>query len=267
MRFVRGNVTACVDLVYGGRLSSLKVGDRELLVTSADTDLDWGWYPMAPWAGRTRRGRFDCGGMEYHLPLHADGHAIHGTVFTRRWHADDDGGWSCELGPDWPFPGKVTQRLQLMDDGVALEMELSATGEPFPAVIGWHPWFIRFLEGVEAQVHLAADYMLKRDAEGIATDEHVPVPPGPWDDTFGGLNDVVSIEYPGVMRLEVSSDCPYVVVFTEHDDGVCVEPQTGPPNALNTVGTTVEPGTPLKASMKLRWVQLASKSNEAEFTQ
>lgn len=267
MRFVRGDVSVSVDLRNGGRLSSVVVAGRELLVTSAETDLGWGWYPMAPWAGRTRRGQFNYGGVGHQLPLHSDGHAIHGTVLTRRWRADEDGGWSCELGPDWPFSGRVTQRLWLSDDSLQLEMQLQASEQSFPAAIGWHPWFHRFVAGREARVEIPADYMLERDADGIASDRHVPVPLGPWDDTFGGLHAPVVIEYPGVLRLEVVSDCAYVVVFTEHPDGVCVEPQTAPPDALNRGGTTVEPGLPLKATMELRWTQLGSKSSEAELTQ
>lgn len=253
MKVARGDAAVTVDLVNGGRLSSLVVQDRELLVTAASSSLDWGWYPMAPWAGRTRRGRFDCGGIEYQLPLHTDGHAIHGTVFTRPWKADTDGGWSTDLGPDWPFAGTATQRMRLVEGGLDLEMELQALDQPFPAVIGWHPWFVRSLDGVEAQLGLPAQYMLERSPDGIASESRIPVPAGPWDDCFGGLTDVVSVDWPGVLRLEISSDCPYVVVFNEHADGVCVEPQTGPPNALNTEAILVEVGKPMTAQMSVRW--------------
>lgn len=253
MRFTRNATAVSIDLSSGGRLSSLVVDQNELLVGRSLAPLDWGWYPMAPWAGRTRRGRFEFGGVEYQLPLHSDGHAIHGTVFSRPWKADNDGGWSTDLGPDWPFRGSVTQRLQLVDDGLDLQMELRAHDAPFPAVLGWHPWFVRKLKNSEARLEIPAGFMLKRDSDGIASTREVPVGNGPWDDCFGGLSDVVSVEWPGVLRLAVESDCPYVVVFNEHEDGVCVEPQTGPPDALNKNAPVVEPGTPMVVNMSLRW--------------
>ena len=44
----------------GGRVGSVVVGGRELLVTSDPQGLIyWGSYPMAPWAGRIRHGRFE----------------------------------------------------------------------------------------------------------------------------------------------------------------------------------------------------------------
>ena len=244
LTFRAADVAVEVDLSQGGRLSSLMVGDRQLLVTDAPDAIDWGWYPMAPWAGRTRRGRFDCGGVEYQLPLHTDGHAIHGTVFRRPWHDEGDGSWSTDLGPDWPFAGAVRQRMTLESDHLLLELELSSHAEEFPAAIGWHPWFRRRIDGAEARIELPASFMLRRDAEGIATRQEAPVPDEPWDDCFGGLVQPVVVEWPGVLELAIESDCPYVVVFTEKERGVCVEPQTGPPDALNEGGVEVARLTP-----------------------
>lgn len=256
LTFGTGEVTVDVDLDRGGRLSSLRLGDRQLLVTSAARQLDWGWYPMAPWAGRTRRGRFDCGGVEHHLPLHTDGHAIHGTVYRRPWHDEGGGRWSTDLGPDWPFAGLVRQTITVEPDHLLLELELETVAEEFPAAIGWHPWFRRRIGGAEARVVLPASFMLERDAEGIATRRRVPVPDGPWDDCFGGLARPVVIEWPKVLELTIESNCSYVVVFTEKDHGVCVEPQTSPPDALNEGGTLVRPGAPLSAWMRLGWQSL-----------
>lgn len=253
LRFSAGRATVAVDLEHGGRIGSLRLGDRELLVTSAPSPIDWGWYPMAPWAGRTRRGRFELGGLEYRLPLHSDGHALHGTVYTRPWQADGPSGWSTDLGPDWPFIGRVRQTIALSADALELEMELTSGGDEFPAAIGWHPWFARVVESAEARLDLPASFMLARDAEGIAGARRVPVPDGPWDDCFGGLVAPVILEWPGVERLVIETDCPYVVVFNERENGWCVEPQTGPPDALNQDRIMVAPGAPLRAWMRVTW--------------
>lgn len=261
LRFTADGVAVDVDLERGGRLASLRVGDRELLVTAALDTVDWGWYPMAPWAGRTRRGTFACDGIRYRLPLHADGHALHGTVFKRTWAQDGPVSWWTDLGRDWPFAGRVRQSLELLPDSLLLNMELTSEEAAFPAAIGWHPWFRRQLGEAAASVDLAASFMLERDGEGVATDRRVPVPPGPWDDCFGGLERPVAVRWPAVLELTIESDCPYVVVFSEHPAGLCVEPQTGPPNVLNDpIGNaephTVTPDRPMKAWMKLSWRHL-----------
>ena len=48
----------------------------------------WGSYPMVPWAGRVRDGRFDFQGNSYELPLNLGEHAIHGVGFGLPWRVD-----------------------------------------------------------------------------------------------------------------------------------------------------------------------------------
>jgi galactose mutarotase-like enzyme len=58
----------------------------------------------------------------------------------------------------------------------------------------------------------------------------------------------------------VLSDAPWVVVLTARPEGVCVEPQTGPPNGLNNGSyTLVEPGAPLVTTMTLAWAAAAGR--------
>ena len=47
-----GVARVTVDLDQGARLASFIVGGRELLVTEGPSSIQWGSYPMAPWAGR-----------------------------------------------------------------------------------------------------------------------------------------------------------------------------------------------------------------------
>jgi aldose 1-epimerase len=35
------------------------------------------------------------------------------------------------------------------------------------------------------------------------------------------------------MQIKIESDAPYWVVYDQDSDGVCVEPQTAPPDAAN----------------------------------
>ena len=112
---------ACADGIAlvspedGGRVASLVLHGRERLVTgtSADVPTQWGIFPMAPWAGRIRRGRLTFEGREYELPIDAPPHAIHGTVYRRPWDVDGDGTLVTELGPTWPFGGLARLRVDL----------------------------------------------------------------------------------------------------------------------------------------------------------
>ena len=60
MQIAGDNIRCVIDLENGGRLASLIAFDRELLVTKdAKFNIQqWGSYPMVPYAGRVRRGKF-----------------------------------------------------------------------------------------------------------------------------------------------------------------------------------------------------------------
>ena len=127
-------------------MTSLVVHGSELLVTEGMGPISWGCYPMAPWAGRIRDGAFTFDGREHQLPLTMPPNAIHGTVLDRAWTVVGDGRIAIDLGPDWPFAGRVTQHVVLGKGGLKVTMTLEAD-EPMPATIGWHPWFRRILTG------------------------------------------------------------------------------------------------------------------------
>ncbi|CAM5488912.1 Aldose 1-epimerase OS=Streptomyces tendae OX=1932 GN=GUR47_19910 PE=4 SV=1 [Streptomyces tendae] len=48
----------------------------------------------------------------------------------------------------------------------------------------------------------------------------------------------------------------WAVVYDEQEAAVCVEPQTGPPNGLNTLPRLVTPLEPLEATTTWAWRRL-----------
>ena len=80
---------------------SFQIHGRELLVTEPyaaevaatrrPDPMSWGCYPMVPWAGRVRRGRFVFADGTYQLPINMAPHAIHGTGFRAAM------GWSSPM--------------------------------------------------------------------------------------------------------------------------------------------------------------------------
>lgn len=276
MRLEAGAARLLVDLEQGGRIASLVIAGRELLVKSGFGPFGWGSFPMAPFAGRLRDARFAFAGRTYELPRNAPPHAIHGTAFERPWQVVDGepSTITCEIGPPWPFGGRVRQLFELAADRLDVTMELEAD-EPQPAVIGFHPWFRRRLaepEGVqdgagdgaadadarraaddEVEIQIEPAAMYRRDADGLPTGELVGPAPRPWDDCFVGLARAPVVRWPGVLRLSIESTADHWVVYDGQVEGICIEPQTGPPDGPNLEPRIVLPGEPLRIAMTWRW--------------
>ncbi len=181
-------------------------------------------------------------------------HAIHGTVCDRAWEVDDTGQLRTELGPDWPFRGEARQSFQLEADRLTMKLSVHADHAAFPASIGWHPWFRRRLDiGNPAELHLDAQQMYLRGEDGIPTGERTRPSPGPWDDCFTGLRHPPEIHWPGALRLRLEASVDHWVVYDEPTDALCVEPQSGPPDAVRLAPRVVTPGRPLSAEFTLHW--------------
>lgn len=272
-----GDVRLTVDQRRGGRMASLRIGEREVLLTEGWGPISWGCYPMAPFAGRIRDGRFAFRGRNVQLPLNLPPHAIHGTVFERRWavasQADDQVVLTIDLGPTWPFRGMVTHSIRLGPDGLDATLALEAD-EAMPAALGWHPWFRRYLgdtlDGTgttSAEVDLVVDAasMFERGADGLPTGALVPPNPRPWDDAFTGLRTSPIVRWPGALEIVLSSTAGVWVVYDETVEGVCVEPQTAPPDAINLAAAAGEEtdvadaGQPMTTSMGWRWRGLGGR--------
>ena len=254
IELVSGDCRVQIDPLHGGRIASLEVAGLSLLVDNRPEPNAWGCYPMAPWAGRIRDGRFSFAGRSHSLPLNFGAHAIHGTTFDRPWCDEGDGTLSIELGDRWPFSGYAVQQFALRDDALELRLEVHANAEPFPASLGWHPWFVRRLErGDSAVLSFSPDAMYRRDDVGIPTGELVPPPPGPWDDCFTGMSAPPRVRWPGAISLVLESDVDHWVVYDEPAHALCIEPQTGPPAALNIAPRIVSPGEPLVSHLAIRW--------------
>ena len=76
-----------IDLDQGGRLASLQWRDMQFAVPFNGDVLRWGWYGMAPWAGRIKDGLVkDSKGVDHQLPTtFMPPHAIHGFGFFSSW--------------------------------------------------------------------------------------------------------------------------------------------------------------------------------------
>ncbi|MEU6359035.1 aldose 1-epimerase [Streptomyces albidoflavus] len=259
VRLAVGEAEVSVDAGNGGRLSSLRIGGVELLRQGAG----FGSFPMVPWCGRVAEGRFRDGAETRQLPLNNPPHAIHGTGREVPWKvvraSATEAVLSYELGDPWPYPGRVTQTVTLEEGALTLFLGIEAYESSFPAQAGWHPWFLRDLgqggEGVRLEFDAA--WQEERGGDHLPTGRRTDPLPGPWDDCFGMPEGVdVTVLWPGELELKVTSREQWVVVYDEQAEAVCVEPQTGPPNGLNTAPRLVTPLDPLEASTTWSWRRL-----------
>ena len=253
-----GDASVTIDHAHGGRVSSLVIAGHELLVGADGPRADpigWGCFPMAPWAGRIRDGRFRAGGEEVRVPLNLPPHAIHGTAHVQPWEPTGPGELRCDLGSTWPWSGSAHQQVELTARSLTLALRVEAASSPMPVSLGWHPWFHRHIDGVAVELVLPAERMWRRDEEGIPDGSLIEPPPGPWDDCFTALIGPVELHWPGVLDLYVESDCEHVVVFDQLDEAVCVEPQSAPPDAHNSGAdlVIVSPGAPLEHRTTWTW--------------
>lgn len=257
-----GDARCSISLSDGGRVAGLHVGAQQLIVERLphvhghDDALEWGSYPMAPWAGRVRHGRFDFAGYTYSLPLNLAPHAIHGTVFAQVWQAHDitptSVRLSCDLGLHWPLGGTAHQYIELRADRLICGLAIVAADRAMPYVLGWHPWFVK---PDVATIRFATMY--HRDDEGIPTGALMEPTAGPWDDCFTGPVDPIELLYRndtgGALAVTVLSDCTHWVVYDRPEHATCIEPQSGPPDAFNMWPHTLEPHGGTRRAMIIRW--------------
>ncbi|WP_187279919.1 aldose 1-epimerase [Quadrisphaera setariae] len=283
MELTAGATRLTVDEAFGARISSLLVPgavrtrageqpcDLQLVGRFSDTPHGWGAFPMVPWAGRVRDARLTWQGRTVELPPNKAPHAIHGTVARVPWDVveaeEHHAVLRRDLGHDWPWRGHAEIRYDLTPTSLELRLECWNDGTdadgPMPAWIGMHPWHPRFVGGAEAELDVPvtdpATAVMVKDDEGIIDGRRGPLPHGApnhhrIDEALAGVVWPATITWPGVARLEISSDAEYGVVFTERDEAVCVEPQTGPPDAAALgLAHAVAPGEAHVMHMTWRW--------------
>ena len=245
MELTRGLQSLRWDPDLGGRLVSWQVDDLELLAHRSDDPIEFGMYPMAPWAGRVRGNQISVEslrrmGIEATEALTLDVNyppwALHGTCFTSAVDSmivEDNSVISHQVIPQWPWSAELINTWTIYDDGLVATMTVRSD-EVSPVILGWHPWFRRLIEGASARWSSAdAEMSIRVDALPSDSWVHLTETSGPFDDAFRCPDNSVLIEWPGVLSLTVHSSHSWFVIFDEQPDAICVEPQTQIPNAWN----------------------------------
>ncbi|MFA5919654.1 MAG: hypothetical protein WC800_08990 [Candidatus Nanopelagicaceae bacterium] len=224
-----------IDLDQGGRIASLKWQDMEFALPFRGEVPTYGWYPMAPWAGRIRNGVIkNPAGKSFQLPTTFDPpHALHGFGYHSSWRDIGPGRSLLELPA--PYKGaSIEQSFEVLDDALRWSMEYEPGECDLPAWLGFHPWFPRELDrGASAKIEFSALKMMERDSELFPTGKLIEPSRQPWDDAFTEIRGTPAIIWEGAARIDIECDAPWWVVYTEDPEAICIEPQTAPPDAAN----------------------------------
>lgn len=226
-------------------------------------------YLMAPWVNRVAGAAFGFAGHERRLRVNwGDGTAIHGEVKDRPLTVLDRSPVSarllyesrhCSGEANWPWPFLCEARYELGPGRVEFELGLTNTGdEPFPAGLGWHPFFARRLwdaaDDVRVRLHAGGRYPLRACLPTGAPEARL-VPAELRDGAaLGGLelDDLFSLASPGGeaawiewpasgvrARFLCSEEITHAVVFSPAASGggpepwFCLEPCTMATDAFN----------------------------------
>lgn len=265
IELIAGRARARVDPSCGGRIADLVVGTTTVLVTGdprLDDPLDWGLYPMVPFAGRVRHGELPWRGETYRLPRRRPPHAIHGTVLDVGWNVESLTASSCTLSTPlvapWPFPGRVEHEIALTDESLTLRLVVHAEVD-MPVQIGWHPWFPE-----PTRLSLPFRSIHRRDDTGIAEQVAVPIDEirrGDLDDCFTGLDGFLTLEIDGLV-VHLGSTCEHWVVFDRLSHATCVEPQSGPPNAPAVDPDVLTAGESRHETFVISWLSHDESTDE-----
>jgi len=230
-----GEISLAIDIDQGARIASLSFRGMECVVPFRGQTLTWGWYAMAPWAGRVRDGLIkDASGKSFQLPTNlAPPHAIHGFTLTNPWEELGNGYFAIEF-PD-PYQGaRLEQRFEILDNALRWSLEYETGSCDLPFWMGFHPWFPRELErGSSVEIDFAAGKMFERGPDYLPTGKLITPTSGPWDDAFAEVRGVPRIYWEDALQISIECDAPYWVVYDQDPDGVCIEPQSAPPDAAN----------------------------------
>jgi aldose 1-epimerase len=248
-----------IDPDHGGRAVAWWIGEHQLLGRNSAHAIDHGMYPMAPWAGRIRGNEVRLPGASHRFTENFAPWAIHGLVLDEPFDVIDHQAnrlvLERQFGAAWPFDGGVRSSWALGDSGLETTLEIYSSAGEFPAVAGWHPWFLRSVSDSIGEWSTDCSEILVRGADALPTGTRAgfDAARGPFDDALTG-GTRIRVQWPGALILDIENSHPWYVVYDATDDFICIEPQTGPPDGLSgdhAPVTIVSPDRPL--AMRTTW--------------
>jgi len=203
-------------------------------------------FPMAPFCGRIRDGRFVFRGRAVSLPATPpETHSpLHGLVWHQPWQVVERDAArlaiACAHPPgDWPWPFLAVQVFSLDDDGLGIELSVTNSGrEVMPCGLGLHPYFPC---NIDTRISARLARRVRRDAAQIPVGHesctgfaHTAVHGLDSDDSFDGWDGQLRIDdADGIGTLLACADATRLHVYAPAGaDYFCAEPISHEVNAL-----------------------------------
>ena len=234
------------DTALGGRAISWNYQGMELLGSSGTDPVEFGFYPMLPWAGRLADNSVSVNfvsGESIQQEINYHGWAIHGLSFNNplaSWHVQVDDTSTTFVAVQrisrWMEALEATFTWTIDEHSLNTIIEVKPISvTPSRVVAGWHPWFRKSLGIGSPAVLKINDAKLLTKVDSLPTGDLVDfdVALGPFDDALIVPSKTVVIEWPEALELRITHSHEWFVIYDGDEDLICVEPQTGAPNALN----------------------------------
>ncbi len=210
-------------------------------------------FPLVPFSGRIREGRFTFRERAVRLPLNfpPERHTIHGHGWQAPWTVTEatPDALVIEYAHDadaWPYPYRARQTFALGPASLVVTLELVNEGRaPMPAGLGLHPYFVRT---AGARVLAEVDKIWLNDREVMPIEladppaerrlgNGVGVEAVAMDNTFTGWSGRALVKWPEWdAHLTIAAESPliFLVVYTPPgEDYFCVEPVSNIADAFN----------------------------------
>ena len=231
------------DTTLAGRAISWKYQGCELLGAGGADPVEFGFYPMLPWAGRLAGNSILVNGEVCEQDINYENWAIHGLSFAQplsSWRVQVDESSTCFISTQkitqWMDDLDITFTWTIDEHSLTTTIELTPSSERLSRVVlGWHPWFLKSLgSGSPAKLNIDGGKLLTKE-NSLPTGELVDfdVSLGPFDDALIVPNKTVVIEWPNALHMLITNSHEWFVIYDGNRDFICVEPQTGAPNSLN----------------------------------
>jgi aldose 1-epimerase len=234
-------------------------------------------FPLVPFSGRVRDGRFVFAGRHITLPRNfgSSPHAIHGNAWKLPWKvtAHEPASISLVLDHergDWPFAYRAEQHFSLTPRSLEVELMVRNTdAATMPVGIGQHPYF-PYTPGMTLHAEVAQMWEADHDMPVKLTRNEVveslarglKMSSATLDNNFVGWKHIATLRWPETgRRLRMTAQPPlsYLVVYTPPSrDFLCVEPVSNTVDWLNLGhldseqigGTILSPGASLSGLVR-----------------
>lgn len=240
-------------------------------------------FHMLPYSNRIRNALFKFQDQTIQLE-NAESHAIHGALRKLPWEVmtQDSSSLVCQFNSldhqsvNWPWPISAKLTLSVQGDLLTSQITLTNLGDTdMPAGFGWHPYFVRTINGADALLTLPVSGIFPDanadclpDGAAVALPDNLDFRSSKALDASQRIDCCLSdLDGPCVLDwqqggikliIQASDVCRYLVLYNPDMPHFAVEPVTNANDAFNLATQAIEsgvnilaPGKSLSATMSL----------------